>query len=67
MSFYSKLPKATTVAQIRRVEGMAAKDRWTIVSHVIEKKFDFEGRVFGKTGRPMVAVDPVNTMLNCGY
>ena len=46
---------------------MAAKDRWTIVSHVIEKKFDFEGRVFGKTGRPMVAVDPVNTMLNCGY
>jgi CRISPR-associated protein Cas1 len=49
------------------MEGMVAKDYWAIASHVIDEKLGFEGRVFGKTGRPMGAVDPVNTLLNYGY
>jgi CRISP-associated protein Cas1 len=65
--YQSQLPKTTSVAQVRGVEGMVAKDHWSIVSHVIDGRYDFEGRVFGKTGRPMGAVDPVNTLLNYGY
>jgi CRISP-associated protein Cas1 len=54
--YQSQLPQATTVAQVRGVEGMVAKDYWAIASHVIDKKHGFEGRVFGKTGRTMDAV-----------
>lgn len=66
-SFQPQLPKATTVAQIRGVEGMVAKNYWAIVLHMVDDKLGFEGRLFGKTGRPMAAVDPVNTLLNYGY
>jgi CRISPR-associated protein Cas1 len=56
-----------TVGQIRGYEGMVARNYWDIISSLFDDDFGFEGRIFGKTGRPMGAVDPVNALLNHVY
>lgn len=65
--YQSKLPEADIVAKIRGVEDMVARNYWLIVAEVLSDRFEFEGRVFGKTGRPMGAVDPINALFNYGY
>jgi len=62
-----KLPKAKTTADVRSVEGNVANAYWEIVSSVFDDKFEFEGRLMGKTGRPYGAVDPINALFNYGY
>jgi CRISP-associated protein Cas1 len=65
--FQSSLGMATTVGQIRGYEGMVARNYWDIVSSLFDDYFGFEGRNYGKTGRPMGAVDPINALFNYGY
>lgn len=62
-----KLDEAKTVSEIMNVEGRVAGIYWKELSKIFEKKFEFEGRLFGKTRRPMGAVDPINALFNFGY
>ena len=65
--YQSKLPEADTIAKIRGVEGMVARNYWLIVAETFDESLGFEGRVFGKTGRPMAAGDLINALFNYGY
>jgi len=65
--YQSSLGTAITVGQIRGYEGMVARNYWDIVSSLFDDDFGFEGPNFGKTGRPMGAVDPINALFNYGY
>ena len=65
--FRTKLPDTRTVAQIRGVEGMVARNYWLILAGTFDDKLEFEGRLIGKTGRPRAAVDPINALFNYGY
>jgi CRISP-associated protein Cas1 len=62
-----KLPKTKTTAELRSVEGNVANAYWEIVSSTFDHKFEFEGRLMGKNGRPYLAQDPINALLNYGY
>ena len=53
--FKDKLPEADTISKIRGLEGMFARNHWLILAETFNKKLEFEGRLFGKTGRPMAA------------
>jgi len=64
---WSLLPKATTVKQVMGIEGMIARVYWDTLSKIIDDRLEFNGRVYGKTTRPMGAVDPVNALFNYGY
>jgi CRISPR-associated protein Cas1 len=64
---WSKLSKATTVKQAMGVEGMVARTYWDTISKVVDDRLEFDGRAYGKTLRPMGAVDPVNALFNYGY
>jgi CRISPR-associated protein Cas1 len=61
------LATARTPKEVMGIEGMVARNYWLIVQEVIDDKFCFEGRVVGKAGKPMGAVDPVNVLFNYGY
>ena len=58
---------AKTIEEIMNIEGRVADLYWKEVSKVFNKKFKFNGRLFGKTNRPMGAVDPINALFNYGY
>jgi CRISPR-associated protein Cas1 len=64
---WSQLSSATTVKQVMGIEGMVARVYWDTISKVIDDRLEFDGRVYGKTFRPMGAVDPVNALFNYGY
>jgi CRISPR-associated protein Cas1 len=64
---WSSLAKAKTVKEIMGVEGGFAQWYWSILSSILDKKWEFESRDFGKTVRPLGAVDPINALLNYGY
>jgi len=64
---WSQLPKVTTIKHVMGIEGMAARAYWDTVSKIIDDRLEFDGRVYGKTFRPMEAVDPVNALFNYGY
>jgi len=65
--YKSELINANTISKILGIEGMVARNYWLILAETFDKKWGFEGRLFGKTGRPMGAVDPVNALFNYGY
>jgi len=65
--FKDRLPEADTIAKVRGIEGMVARNYWLILAETFDKRLEFEGRAFGKTGRPMAAVDPINCLFNYGY
>lgn len=65
--YKSELVNANTISKILGIEGMVARNYWIILAETFDKKWGFEGRLFGKTGRPMGAVDPVNALFNYGY
>jgi CRISP-associated protein Cas1 len=56
-----------TIQEIMNIEGRVADLYWKEVSKIFDKKFGFESRMFGKTKRPMGAVDPINALFNYGY
>lgn len=64
---WSQLRRATTIKQVMGIEGMVARVYWDTISKVIDDRLEFDGRVYGKTFRPMGAVDPVNALFNYGY
>jgi CRISPR-associated protein Cas1 len=63
----SKLFKTRTILDIMNVEGRVANIYWREISQLFNKKFEFENRMFGKTKRPMGAIDPINALFNYGY
>ena len=65
--FQTRLPGAKTTKDVRSIEGNIANAYWEIVSSTFEEKFEFEGRLIGKTGRPYGASDPINALFNYGY
>mgnify|MGYP005854772879 CR=1 FL=1 len=64
---WSLLPQAKSIGTIMGLEGKIANDYWKILSSIFDSRFDFSGRVYGKTTRPMGAVDPINALFNYGY
>lgn len=62
-----RLSEGQTIERIMYVEGMFADFYWRQLSKVFDKKLEFEGRNYGKTARPMGAVDEVNALFNYGY
>lgn len=66
-SYKSHLVEAQTPSDVLGVEGMVAKNYWSIIRAVNDKKLDFEGRNIGRTGKAMGATDPVNALFNYGY
>ncbi|MBI4177127.1 MAG: CRISPR-associated endonuclease Cas1 [Candidatus Aenigmarchaeota archaeon] len=64
---YSKLPSANSVKYVMDVEGKVAIVYWRELSKIFNKTFEFETRGYGKTPRPLGAVDPINVLLNYGY
>jgi CRISPR-associated protein Cas1 len=65
--YSSELAKANTIERIMYVEGMAADFYWRQLSKLFDKKFEFASRNYGKTARPLGAVDPINALFNYGY
>jgi CRISPR-associated protein Cas1 len=60
-----KLCKASTVTQLRTVEGRVALRYWEAYRKALPEPFGFQGRM--TTSRPSKASDPVNLALNYGY
>lgn len=63
----SKLTEANTVERIMYVEAMLADHYWKQLSKIFDKKLEFMGRNYGKTARPLGAVDQINALFNYGY
>ena len=61
----TKLPKASTVTQLRTVEGRTALRYWEAYHKALPDSFGFHGRM--TTSRNNNASDPVNLTLNYGY
>jgi CRISPR-associated protein Cas1 len=60
-----KLSKASTINQLRTVEGRVALRYWEAYRKALPESFGFQGRI--TTSRPNNASDPVNLALNYGY
>jgi CRISPR-associated protein Cas1 len=60
-----KLSKASTVTQLRTVEGRVALRYWQAYRKALPEPLGFQGRM--TTSRPNNASDPVNLALNYGY
>ena len=61
------MPKAARIKDVMGIEGMVAHHYWAVLATIFDKKMEFDGRVYGKTTRPMGAVDPINALFNYGY
>jgi CRISPR-associated protein Cas1 len=61
----SKLPKASTVIELRTVEGRTALGYWQAYAKVLPEWLRFEGRMTNT--KAMNATEPVNAALNYGY
>lgn len=40
---------ARTPKEVMGIEGMLARNQWLIIHEVIDPKYEFEGRIVGKT------------------
>jgi CRISPR-associated protein Cas1 len=60
-----KLRRATTVADVRVVEGRVARRYWEAFGKVLPEHLDFQGRM--TSSHQNNASDPVNLALNYGY
>jgi CRISPR-associated protein Cas1 len=60
-----RLPRATTVADLRVVEGRVARRYWEAFRKVLPEQLDFQGRM--TSSHQNNASDPVNLALNYGY
>jgi CRISPR-associated protein Cas1 len=61
----SKLRKATTIADLRIIEGRVAQRYWKTYCKAMPQQFEFQGRPTTKHNNN--ASDPVNSALNYGY
>jgi CRISPR-associated protein Cas1 len=61
----SKLRRATTVTDLRVVEGRVARTYWEAFGKVLPEHLDFQGRM--TSSHQNNASDPVNLALNYGY
>lgn len=61
----SKLSRATTVQDLRVVEGRVARRYWEAFGRVLPEHLDFQGRM--TSSHQNNASDPVNLALNYGY
>jgi CRISPR-associated protein Cas1 len=61
----SKLRMATTVADLRVVEGRVARRYWEVFRKILPEHLDFQGRM--TSSHQNNASDPVNLALNYGY
>jgi len=61
----SRLGKATTVAELRIIEGRVAQAYWRAYCKAMPQQFEFQGRM--TTRHNNNASDPVNSALNYGY
>ncbi len=61
----SKLRRATTVQDLRVVEGRVARKYWEVFRKVMPEHLDFQGRM--TSSHQNNASDPVNLALNYGY
>jgi CRISPR-associated protein Cas1 len=61
----SKLRRATTVDDVRVVEGQMARRYWEAYGKVLPEHLDFQGRI--TSSHQNNASDPVNLALNYGY
>jgi CRISPR-associated protein Cas1 len=61
----SELRRATTVAELRVVEGRVARRYWEAFRKVLPEHLDFQGRM--TSSHQNNASDPVNLTLNYGY
>jgi len=61
----SKLRKATTVADLRIIEGRVARSYWAAYCKAMPQHLEFQGRMTTKHNNN--ASDPVNSSLNYGY
>jgi CRISPR-associated protein Cas1 len=61
------LQKAETVREIMVIEGIVAHHFWKAIKSTFSDKFGFEKRGYGRTNRPLGAVDPINALFNYGY
>lgn len=61
----SKLRRATTVQDLRVVEGRVARRYWEAFGQVLPEHLDFQGRM--TSSHQNNASDPVNLTLNYGY
>jgi CRISPR-associated protein Cas1 len=59
------LPKATSIKDLRTVEGRVALRYWQAIQSVLPETFDFQGRITKK--HQYNASDPVNLTLNYAY
>jgi CRISPR-associated protein Cas1 len=64
----SKLPEASTVAEVRTVEGRTALRYWEAYRDAVPENLEFETRMSSKRGqRASNSSDPVNSALNYSY
>ncbi|MCD6476972.1 MAG: CRISPR-associated endonuclease Cas1 [Candidatus Aenigmarchaeota archaeon] len=63
----SKLKQAKTVREVMNVESQVAMVYWKELKKILNKKFDFNGRKYGNSKRPVGAIDEINALLNYGY
>jgi CRISPR-associated protein Cas1 len=61
------LKGASRIREIMGIEGITARHYWDAIKESFPDKFDFNKRGYGKTDRPLGAVDPVNALFNYGY
>jgi len=61
------LKKAQKIRDIMGIEGIIARHYRDAIGQIFPDKFDFETRGYGRTNRPLGAVDPINALFNYGY
>lgn len=66
-STWALMSKAIGIKDVMGIEGIVAHHYWAIIATVFDKNLEFDGRLYGKTIRPMGAVDPINALFNYGY
>jgi len=61
------LKRTEKIKDIMGIEGITARHFWDAIGQIFPDKFDFETRGYGRTNRPLGAVDPINALFNYGY
>lgn len=63
----NQLSNESKIKNVLGIEGITARHYWDGLSKIFPERFEFETRGYGKTNRPLGAVDPINALFNYGY
>jgi CRISPR-associated protein Cas1 len=66
-TMHKQLSQANKLKEIMGIEGIIAHHYFNGLKSIFPEKFEFETRGYGKTNRPLGAVDPINALFNYGY